>query len=106
MVLADLVAVVALSDQTVASEHILLVDAVVINRVTITALALATVSWAKNQLVKNLMAQEAVVLTTATRSARMMGRAQHVTTHQIVSVLEAALMNLLAIAHRAMHQAK
>jgi hypothetical protein len=71
---------------------------------------------AKNQQAKNLTAQEAVVLTTAIKNARMMARALHVhlvtaTTdqHQIANAFltaQVAAMNLLATANRAKAQTK
>ena len=114
MALVNLVPVVALSDQIVTSVRILLVAVVVISRVIMLVLALATALWAKNQLLKKATAHVLVVLTTAIKSARTMARAQHVALatgllsqtvqlammHRIVNILAAAT-NLLAIANRA-----
>jgi uncharacterized membrane protein YidH (DUF202 family) len=72
-----------------------LVAVVVINHVTITALASAIASWVKNQqavrMVKDLTAQEAVVLMTAIKSAHKMARALHVV---LVTVLHLVLNQL------------
>ena len=114
----NLAAVVALSDQTVASVRMHQVLVVVINRVIIIALALAIASWVKNQLdvtlqimrlmdawmVKNLMAQEAGVLMTAIKSAHKMARALHaaalvteMTALHLVTVLHAMMRRIVSV---------